>query len=90
MMREALANLEDTDRVKRVLLELSRFYNPVTHGPVIGLAVRRAVLTNLAGGNVSGAREALESHLAEYLSLDVPRSGRAVGMQGGSSEGHRD
>jgi hypothetical protein len=42
MMREALANLSDLPRVKRILLELSRFYNPVADGPVIGPDTRRA------------------------------------------------
>ena len=31
MLREALENLVDVPRVKRILLELSRFYNPVTN-----------------------------------------------------------
>lgn len=72
MMREALAHLEDTARVKRLLLELSRFYNPVTDGPVVGPETRHAVLASLESGDMDGARSVLEAHLATYLKIDEP------------------
>src|SRR5688500_6788057 len=70
MMREALADLGDTPRVKRILLELSRFYNPVTHGPVIGPDTRRTVIACLEAADLAGARTLLEAHLADYLKMD--------------------
>ena len=70
MMREALAHLGDTPRVKRVLLELSRFYNPVTDGPVVSPHMRRAIIACLEAADLAGARAALEAHLAEYLKMD--------------------
>jgi len=72
MMREALAHLGDTPRVKRILLELSRFYNPVTHGPVVGPDTRRAVISCLDAADLAGAGAVLEAHLAEYLKMDDP------------------
>jgi hypothetical protein len=72
MMREALANLGDAPRVKRILLELSRFYNPVTHGPVMRPDTRRAVISCLDAADLDGARTVLEAHLAEYLKMDEP------------------
>lgn len=72
MMREALAHLEDTQRVKRILLELGRFYNPVTDSPVLGLETRRAVLRCLDTGDHAAARELLDAHLADYLRMDTP------------------
>ena len=72
MMREALASLPDVPRVKRLLLELGRFYNPVTNGPVIGSAVRRAIVERLEGADLDGARTLLEQQLAEYLKMDDP------------------
>jgi hypothetical protein len=72
MMREALANLGDPPRVKRLLLELGRFYNPVTHGPVVGPETRRAVVGHLEAADVAGARAVLEAHLAQYLKIDEP------------------
>lgn len=74
MMREALANLEDAARVKRILLELSRFYNPVTHSAVMGPETRRAIVERLEAADVSGARALLEAHLAAYLKMDEPRA----------------
>ena len=70
MMREALANLTDLPSVKRLLLELGRFYNPVTNAPVLGTATRHDVITRLEAGDPGGARAVLEAHLAEYLKLD--------------------
>src|SRR5688572_17373391 len=74
MMREALANLGDTPRVKRILLELSRFYNPVTDGPVVTPDTRRAVIASLEAKDLAGAQAALEAHLTEYLKMDEPPS----------------
>ena len=71
MMREALANLDDLPRVKRILLELGRFYNPVTDRPVVGLDTRRAVVISLEAGDLAGARGVLDAHLAEYLEMDA-------------------
>jgi hypothetical protein len=73
MMREALASLADTPRVKRILLELSRFYNPVTHRPVVPPDTRRAVIARLEAADLAGAGSVLEAHLNEYLKMDEPR-----------------
>ena len=70
MMREALAHLADLPRVKRLLLELGRFYNPVTNAAVLGQETRRRLVTLLEAGDLDGARGVLEAHLAEYLKVD--------------------
>ena len=70
MMREALESLADVPRVGRLLLELGRFYNPVTNAAVLGPETRHRILTLLASGDLEGARAALEGHLAAYLKLD--------------------
>ena len=76
MMREALANLADVPRVKRLLMELGRFYNPVTNAPVVGPDTRRRIVALLGAEDPDGARTVLEAHLAEYLKLaDPPASG---------------
>ena len=79
MLREALENLVDVPRVKRILLELSRFYNPVTNKPVMSLETRRRVAGLLEAGDPDAAKVLLDAHLAEYLKMDDRRSG------GGSS-----
>ena len=70
MMREALASLDDLPRVKRILLELGRFYNPVTNRPVVEVDTRRAVVTSLEQGDVAVARATLEARLTEFLTMD--------------------
>jgi hypothetical protein len=79
MMREALANLTEVPEVKRLLLELGRFYNPVTNAPVLGPETRRGVITLLEAGDPHGARAILEAHLAEYLKLDDRQAPRPSG-----------
>jgi hypothetical protein len=74
MMREALANLADLPRVKRVLLELGRFYNPVTNASVVDPHTRVRLLSLLEEGDLEGARAVLEAHLAEYLKMDERRA----------------
>jgi hypothetical protein len=70
MMREALANLNDLPRVKGILLELGRFYNPVTNGSVVVPDLRRRVVDLLEAGDAEGARALLEAYLAEYQKMD--------------------
>jgi hypothetical protein len=70
MMRDALANLDDLPRVKGILLELGRFYNPVTNGSVVASDVRRRVVSLLEAGDAEGARAVLDAYLAEYQKMD--------------------
>ena len=70
MMREALAHIDDVPRVRRILLELSRFYNPVTDGPVLRPETRRTIVEHLEAADFPAARAILEAHLAEYLKMD--------------------
>jgi hypothetical protein len=70
MIRDALANLDDLPRVKGILLELGRFYNPVTNESVVAADLRRRVVDLLEAGDVEGARALLDVHLAEYQKMD--------------------
>ena len=70
MMREALAHLDDLARVKGILLELGRFYNPVTNESVVVPDLRRCVVDLLGAGDAEGARALLEAHLTEYQKMD--------------------
>ena len=70
MMREALEHLDDLPQVKGILLELGRFYNPVTNASVVGPDLRLRVVGLLEAGDAQGARALLEAHLAEYQKMD--------------------
>ena len=69
MMREALAHLDDLPRVKGILLELGRFYNPVSNTSVVAPDLRRRVVGLLESGDAEGARALLEAHVAEYQKM---------------------
>ena len=76
MMRDAIASLADVPRVKGILLELGRFYNPVTNAAVVSSDTRRRVVALLEEGDPDGARTILEAQLAEYLQMaDPPAAG---------------
>ena len=77
MMREALAHLDDLRRVKGILLELGRFYNPVTNAVIVAPALRRRVVTLLEAGDAEAARALLETHLTEYQKMDDRPSARS-------------
>lgn len=70
MMRDALAHLDDLPRVKGILLELGRFYNPVANESVVAADLRRRVVDLLEAGDAEGARALLDAHLAEYQKMD--------------------
>jgi DNA-binding GntR family transcriptional regulator len=70
MLREALEHLDDLPRVKGILLELGRFYNPVTNESVVAPDFRRRVVDLLEVGDAEGARALLDAHLTEYQKMD--------------------
>ena len=63
---EAEANLGDPERVSRILLELSRYYNPLIHGSIVDLDSRRRILEALEAGNPDEARRLLSERRALY------------------------
>ena len=70
LFREIEAYLADIPRVDRLLLELGRFYNPLTDGPIVPLASRQRVVTLLREGNPTEARAVLTGLLARYAGAE--------------------
>ena len=70
LFKEALAHLDDRDRVGRLLLSLSRFYNPYVDQPIVDTATRRRVLEALEAGDPDRARDLLEERLKLYARFD--------------------
>ena len=66
LFRQAESNLSDVRQVDRILLELSRCYNPLTNQPIVDLATRRSIVERLQAGRVDEARHLLDECLARY------------------------
>ncbi len=73
LLREALAHLEDLARVKRIVLELGRLYDPVSNGPILSPASGRQVVERIEAGRVEEARRILEEALRTYTRRPEPR-----------------
>ena len=67
LFQEAEASFQDPARVSAILLELSRYYNPLIHGPIVDLDSRRRVVEAIESGRHDEAREVLGRRLALYL-----------------------
>jgi hypothetical protein len=70
LFKEALAHLDDGDRVGQLLLSLGRFYNPYVNQPIVDPATRRQVLEALEAGEVERARTLVEERLKLYARFD--------------------
>jgi hypothetical protein len=72
LFREAEAHLADLRRVDRILLELGKFYNALTNGPIVDLSTRRRIVELLAAGQREEARAILDERLLQYAKIDRP------------------
>jgi hypothetical protein len=70
LFKEALNHLDDGDRVGRLLLGLSRFYNPYVDQPIVDTTTRRLVLEAIEAGDRDRARALLEERLKLYARFD--------------------
>ena len=66
VFREVLANLDDAERVDRLLFDLGRYYNALADGPIVDLATRRQVSQLLGAGCPDDARQLIRSCLDRY------------------------
>lgn len=70
LFKEALAHLDDRERVDRILLNLGRFYNPYIDQSIVDSATRRRVLEALEAGDTDRARDLLDERLKLYARSD--------------------
>jgi hypothetical protein len=74
LFRRIETNLADAGLVDRVLLELGRCYNPLTNGPIVDLATRRAIVESVQAGRADEARRLLDQCLTRYAPpAEAPR-----------------
>ena len=72
LFRRIETNLADIRLVDRMLLELGRYYNPLTNAPIVDLATRRAIVESLEAGQRDVARALLDACLARYAPPEAP------------------
>ena len=68
LFEQARAEFPDPQAVNRILIHLSRLYDPVSGGPLLRHELRRRIVEALERGRVEEAREALEARFEEYRS----------------------
>ena len=73
LFAEARAQFPDPRAVNRTLLELSRFYDPVSGGVILEHAIRRRIVDLLAQGQTEEASQALEERFQQYCQTFKPK-----------------
>ena len=66
LFRAALDHLDDPERLRHALLELSRTYDPVGNGPLLPSDTRHRIVQLIGQGMPDEARRLLEGALADY------------------------
>ena len=67
LIDELRLSLSDLSRVRRILLELGRFYDPVLGGAIMGLAEQQAIVEALERGRPEQARALIDARYALYI-----------------------
>jgi hypothetical protein len=60
-------SLDDIERVKRLLLELGRYYDPVLGGGIVDPPLQKAIVTALESGRVAEARSLIKARYDAYM-----------------------
>ncbi len=71
MLREAMADGTEVARIRRIVLELGRLYNPVTNGPILDVPTGRRVVECLESSRVEEARRLLGACLSLYIGREA-------------------
>lgn len=67
LIRDLLAALEDTARVRPLLRELGRYYDPVLGGAILEVGHQRQIIEALETGRVGEARALIEARYEAYI-----------------------
>lgn len=70
LFETARDSLDDLQRCKPILFELTRLYNPVVDGPLVDRTTYARILDCVESGQVEEARRLLEARLALYAPGD--------------------
>ncbi|HKZ06508.1 MAG TPA: hypothetical protein VJU81_13640 [Methylomirabilota bacterium] len=67
LIRELEESLDDIPRVRRLLIELGRYYDPVLGGGIMDVPQQKAVMEALAAGRPEEARAVLRARYEAYI-----------------------
>jgi hypothetical protein len=78
LIRKLEESLDDLPRVRRILLELGRFYDPVLGGAIMEVGDQRAIVAALEAGRPEEARQLIRARYDLYIK-DRAHLGRPEG-----------
>jgi hypothetical protein len=67
LIDELRSSLSDLPRVRRILLELGRFYDPVLTGAIVDIAHQKQIVDALERGDRAGALAIIEDRYDRYI-----------------------
>jgi hypothetical protein len=67
LIRDLLANLENPSQARRLLLELSRYYDPVLGGAIMEVRHQREIMEALEAGRVGEAEALIQARYELYI-----------------------
>lgn len=67
LIEDLQSSLDDLSRVRRILLELGRYYDPVLGGGIMDLETQKAVVTALERGRPDEARRLIRARYDLYV-----------------------
>lgn len=67
VIHEIEENLSDIPRVRRLLLELGRYYDPVLGGGIVDPPLQKAIVAALESGGLEEARALIKARYDAYM-----------------------
>jgi hypothetical protein len=67
LIEQLRESLSDLSRVRRILLELGRFYDPILGGAIVDLDQQRQIVTALEAGRTQEAEAIIDARYELYL-----------------------
>lgn len=67
LIEELRGTLSDLSRVKRILIELGRYYDPVLGGSIMDIPHQRQIVAALEAGRTEAAQALIEARYASYI-----------------------
>jgi hypothetical protein len=67
LIQDLLANLGDSSRARRLLLELGRYYDPILGGAIVEVRHQREIMEAVEAGRLADAEALVQTRYALYI-----------------------